>query len=247
MPLEAALCTALGVLLAPLVSIIVDRAVEREPLVAELRCPRCSRTLARRALVPVFGLGERCSEGHRHWRYPAVTSAMAATYAVAGYRFGFTWQLWPYLVLFAALVAMSIIDIETKLLVNIITYPTLAGFLFAVLALSSPNGYSDGIAPALWAGGLYFLFFLVVHVVYPAGMGLGDVKLAPSLGLGVGWLFTETTAAVERMMVAVILGLLLGGVIGIIVQRSRKAEVPFGPFMVLGTIIVIAGTVPASL
>ena len=247
MPLEAALCAALGVLLAPLIGIIVDRAVEREPLAPELRCPRCNRTLAVRALVPVLGLVERCSEGHRHWRYPAVTAAMAVSFGIAGYRFGFMWQLWPYLGLFAALVAMSIIDLETKLLVNILTYPTLAAFLFAVLALSSPNGYSNGIAPALWAGGLYFLFFVAVHVVYPAGMGLGDVKLAPSLGLSVGWLFTDTWVAIERMMMAVLLGLLIGGVTGIVVQRSRKAEVPFGPFMVLGTMIIIAGAAPASL
>jgi leader peptidase (prepilin peptidase)/N-methyltransferase len=145
------------------------------------------------------------------------------------------------------LVAMAVIDLETKLLVNVLTYPAVLGFLFAVLALSSPNDYSDGIAPALWAGGLYLLFFLVVHRVYPAGMGLGDVKLAPTLGLAIGWLYTDSFIAVQRMLLAVILGLVLGGVIGIIVQRNRKAEVPFGPFMVLGALIVIGATVPASL
>ncbi len=247
MPLTAAVCAVLGLVLAPLVGIVVDRAVERESIELELRCAACGRSLGPQSLIPVIGLRAFCSEGHRGWRYPLTTAGTVAAFGLAGYRFGFNWQLWPYLALFAMLVAMAVIDIETKLLVNVLTYPAALGFLFAVLALSTPNDYSAGIAPALWAGGLYLLFFLLVHFVYPAGMGFGDVKLAPTLGLAIGWLFTDPFLAVQRMLVAVVLGLLLGGVIGIIVQRSRKAEVPFGPFMVLGTLIVIGATVPASL
>jgi leader peptidase (prepilin peptidase)/N-methyltransferase len=247
MPLTAAICTFLGLVLAPLVGIVVDRAVEREPFQLQLRCPTCGQSLGPQSLIPLFGLGVLCSQRHKGWRYPLTTAATAAAFGLAGYRFGFSWQLWPYLGLFALLVAMAVIDIETKLLVNILTYPAALGFLFAVLVLSAPNDFSDGIAPALWSGGLYMFFFLLVHVIYPAGMGLGDVKLAPTLGLAIGWLFTDSLIAVQRMLLAVILGLVLGGVIGLILQRSRKAEVPFGPFMVLGALIVIGATAPASL
>ncbi len=246
MPLVAAICAGLGLVLGPVVGIIIDRAVEREPFKPELRCPVCDETLDSRSLIPLIGLASRCSQSHLSWRYPITTAATAVGFGIAGFRFGFSWQLWPYLALIVLLVAMAVIDLETKLLVNVLTYPAAIGFLFAVLALSSPNDYADGIAPALWAGGLYLVFFLVVYRIYPAGMGLGDVKLAPTLGLAVGWLFTDPFVAVQRMLLAIILGLVLGGVIGIIVQRSRKAEIPFGPFMVLGTLIVVAGTVPAS-
>jgi leader peptidase (prepilin peptidase)/N-methyltransferase len=247
MPLAAAICAGLGLVIGPLVGIIVDRAVEREPFKPELRCPVCRESLGTRSLIPLLGLGSRCSEQHQSWRYHITTAATALGFGIVGFRFGFSWQLWPYLALMVMLVAMAVIDLETKLLVNVLTYPTAVGFLFAVLALSTPNDYAEGIAPALWAGGLYLGFFMLVHLIYPAGMGLGDVKLAPTLGLALGWLFTDPLMAVQRMLIAVILGLLLGGVIGIVVQRSRKAEVPFGPFMVLGALIVIAGTVPASL
>ncbi|MBT8240482.1 MAG: A24 family peptidase [Acidimicrobiia bacterium] len=246
MPLAAAICAGFGLVIAPWAGIIVDRAVEREAFKAELRCPRCRESLGLRSLIPLVGLGSTCSRGHRSWRYPLTTTATTVGFGIVGFRFGFNWQLWPYLALIVVLVAMAVIDLETKLLVNILTYPTAIGLLFAVLALSTPNGYADGIAPALWAGGLYLTFFLIVHLIYPAGMGLGDVKLAPTLGLAVGWLFTDSYTAVQQTLFAVIVGLLLGGIIGIVVQRSRKAEVPFGPFMVLGTLIVIAGTVPAS-
>ena len=206
----------------------------------------CGVSLGVKALVPVLNWFAECSNGHRNWRYPLTDLLTAASFAVAGFRFGLSWQLWPYLLFFAALVAMSVIDLETKLLVNVLTFPTLGGLLFAVLALSGPNGFAAGIGPALWAGGLYLLFFFVVHRVYPAGMGFGDVKLAPSLGLAIGWMFDDPFPAIQTMLIAVIIGLLSGGIIGIILQRSRKAEVPFGPFMALGTVIMIAVTTPAG-
>ncbi len=200
-----------------------------------------------RSLVPVLNWSSTCTQQHRHWRYIATDLLTASTFAVAGFRFGLSWQLWPYLLLFAALVAMSVIDLETKLLVNVLTFPTLGLLLFAILVMSPPNDFSAGIAPALWAGGLYYLFFLVVYRIYPAGMGFGDVKLAPTLGLAIGWMFDDPLMAIQRMLVAVIIGLLSGGVIGLVLQRSRKAEIPFGPFMVLGTVIVIAITMPAGI
>ncbi len=220
--------------------------MKRETPALDHRCPVCSVSLGIRALVPLANWFIECSNGHRHWRYPLTDLLTATTFAVAGFRFGLSWQLWPYLLFFAVLVAMSVIDLETKLLVNVLTFPTLGGLLFAVLALSGPNGFAAGIAPALWAGGLYFLFFFVVYRIYPAGMGFGDVKLAPSLGLAIGWMFDDPIKAIQTMLVAVIIGLLSGGVIGLILQRSRKAEIPFGPFMAMGAVIIIALTSPAG-
>lgn len=225
---------------------MVDRAVERESPAAEHRCPVCADSLGPRALIPILNWSLTCANGHRHWRYVVTDLLTAVTFAVAGFRFGLSWQLGPYLLFFAALVAMSVIDLETKLLVNVLTFPTVGFLLFAVLALSPPNDFAAGIAPALWAGGLYFAFFFIVYRIYPAGMGFGDVKLAPSLGLAIGWMFDDPFQAIQRMLIAVIIGLLSGGVIGLILQRSRKAEIPFGPFMALGTVIIIALTVPAG-
>ncbi len=247
MPLAAALCFLAGLVVGPFVGIIVDRAVERESPEAHLRCQHCGQSLGAGSLVPLRSWFARCPNGHRSQRYPIVDITTAVTFAVMGWVFGFSWQLWPYLGFGLLLVAMSVIDFETKLLVDILTFPTLGAMLFAVLALSAPNDFAEGIAPALWAGGLYGLFFLIVYRVYPAGMGFGDVKLAPSLGLAVGWLYDDSFIAVNRMLYAVVIGLLLGGVVGILAKRSRKAEVPFGPFMALGTLLLIATSAPAGI
>ncbi len=246
MPLTAAVCVILGLVVGPWLGLGVDRSVERERLEPHLRCGTCRSTLGRTSLLPLRSWFATCPQGHRSWRYPVVDVSAAVLFGIAGWRFGWSWQLWPYLLFFAVLIVMSVVDLEHKLLLNILTFPTLALGLFAVLALSTPNGFSEGIAPALWAAGAYFAFFYLAHRIYPAGMGLGDVKLAPSLGLFIGWLTEDPFVAVELMLFAVLIGLVAGGLIGFIAQRSRKAEIPFGPFMALGAVVVIASTSPAA-
>lgn len=247
MPLPAAILFLLGPLLGPLLGLIVDRSVERESPQPFLRCPECSKRIETPFPVPVMAWFARCPEGHRSWRYPATDLGAGLLFAVAGWTFGWSWQLIPYLIFFAALVVASVVDLEHKLLLDIFTFPMLLFGLFAVLALSGPNDFDAGIAPALWAGGLYLAFFYLAHRVYPPGMGFGDVKLAPSLGLFIGWMTADVFVGVRLMMSAVILALLSGAIIGMIAQRTRKAEVPFGPFMVLGAVVMIALTTPAGI
>lgn len=247
MPLIAALSALAGLVVGPLLGLVVDRAVDRERPEPHLRCATCGRSLGRYSLIPVVAWFTRCPVGHRSWRYPLVDLTAAVLFGIAGWRFGWTWQLGPYLLFFAALVVMCVIDVEHKLLLNILTYPTLLGGLFVVLALSTPNDFAAGIAPALWAASAYFGFFYVAHVVYPAGMGFGDVKLAPSLGLFIGWLSDDPLRGIQSMLSAVLIALVVGAVVGIALTRNRKAEVPFGPFMVVGAVAVIATTTPAGI
>ncbi len=246
MPLPAAICFLLGPLLGPLLGVLVDRSVDRETPEPFLRCPRCSQRLPVPFPVPVVSWFARCPNNHRSWRYPVIDLGAGVLFAIAGWTFGWSWQLVPYLIFFAMLAVMSVVDIEHKLLLDIFTFPALFFGLFVVLALSGPNDFEAGIAPALWAGGLYFVFFFLANRIYPPGMGLGDVKLAPSLGLFLGWLADDSFRGVQITMTAILIGLLSGAVIGMIAQRSRKAEVPFGPFMVLGAVAMIAITTPAG-
>lgn len=241
------LLAAVGLVLGPLVGLVVDRAVEREAPEAFLRCAVCQTNLGSRSLLPLQAWLRPCSQGHRQWRYMAVDAAIVVLFALAGFRFGASWQLVPYLAFFALLVAMSVIDSETKLLLNILTYPTFFLGLFVVLALSGPNGFETGIIPALLGAGVYGGFLLLTHVIYPDGMGLGDVKLAPSLGLFVGWMTDDVVLAVQLVLVASIIGMLSGGISGILLKRNRKAEVPLGPFIAFGAVVIILTTAPAAL
>ena len=192
-----------------------------------------------------------------------VDLSAAAAFALAGWRFGFTWQLGPYVAFFAALVVMLVIDIEHHLLLNVLTYPTMLAGAFAVLVLSGVNDYNDGMNAALISALVVGGTFLVLHFAYPPGMGLGDVKLVPSLGLFIGWLTVDVPTALRLVLWAMIGALFMAGVIGTGIKQWAKrqpperfadqpddwipGEVSLGPFLALATIVTIGLTQPASL
>jgi len=264
--LAAILLGLFGFLIGPLLGIAADRLVERESFAATLRCQRCRADLGgAHALLPFASWRRRCPEdaGHARWRYPLIDVSTAAALAVAGWRFGFSWQLWPYVVFFAALVVMLVIDIEHHLLLNVLTYPTLLAGAFAVLVLSGPNGYSNGINSAFITAVIFGVGFLALHLAYPPGLGLGDVKLIPSLALFIGWMTVDALDAVQRSLYMFIAASLSLAVVGLGMKAWAKrqpeerfadhpedwvpGEVPMGPFLALATIVTIALTQPASL
>ena len=135
---------------------------------------------------------------------------------------------------------LALIDAATRLLPNRITYPAfpvVAGLLLvASLGLGDLGRLGRGLLAAVAVGG----FFLALALISPRGMGLGDVKLALTLGLALGWLSWGTVA------VGVFAAFLLGGLAGLggmlALGLSRKALLPFGPWLVAGALLgVLAG------
>src|SRR4029450_13748521 len=102
-------------------------------------------------------------------------------------------------------VALAFIAPRTRLLPNRITYPAfpvmLGLLLLASIGLGDLGRLARGLLAAVAVGG----FFLVLALISPRGMGLGDVKLAPTLGLALGWLSWGAVAF------GVFAGFLLGG------------------------------------
>ncbi len=261
----ALVLAALGLLAGPFLGIAVDRVVDREKPKLTHRCQRCQATLPTAALVPIRSWFLRCptNPSHPRWRYPLTDISTAAMFFVAGWRFGLTWQLWPYLALFAVLVVLLVTDLEHHLLIDDLTLPALGLGSLGVLLLSTPNGFADGMWPAFAGAGFLGFFFLASHLIYPDGMGLGDVKLAPTLGLFVGWMTNDVLNSLRLSLWAMITGLLLGGVIGLAYRTWARrqpeerfahhpedwipGEVPLGPFLVAGAVIVIGATAPAAL
>lgn len=250
--LLAVILFALGLILGPWLGMVVDRAVEREGLAVEHRCPRCHASLGGpAALVPVASWFRRCGEDPTHStiRYPLVDVATAAGFALVGLRFGTSWELGPYLLLVAALVTMSAIDVETHLLLNILTYPTLvlSAFLIVFLHSAADDGARTGPAllGALLFGGLLGAAFLA----YPPGLGFGDVKLAPTLGLFLGWLTADMLVAVRLVFYAIIVSFFLAGFGGLalraLTKQSTKAEIPMGPSLAFGTFVIILVSSPS--
>jgi len=235
---------ALALIAGPWASVIVDRAVERESLRAEHRCTQCGAGLGLSSLYPVKHWADRCIDcsEHKGLRYPMVDAAMAIVFVALGLRFGFSVMLVPYLLLGAVLVVLSVIDIETHLLPNVIVWPAILAGLFVILVVSGELDYAPGINSALLGAAIFGGFIGAAHVVYERGMGRGDVKLSLLLGLFIGWIQPSLIDATRLVLFTILLALLGGGIVGLIYNTLRnkgRAEIPFGPALAAATLVVV--------
>jgi leader peptidase (prepilin peptidase)/N-methyltransferase len=245
--LLAAACGLLGLAVGSFLNVVIHRVPRKESVVApRSRCPNCDAGVSPRDNVPVVSwllLRGRCRAcGMRiSSRYPLVEVATAALFVAGALRFGASWELPAYLVLFASLLAISAIDLELYIIPNRIVYPTIAMAL-PLLALAAALQHEWG---ALWhaliggAGAWTVLF--VAHVASGGrGMGFGDVRLAFILGLFLGWLDPYPYG---HVFLGLFLGFALGSVVGLALMalrlRSRKDQIPFGPFLAGGTVLAI--------
>ena len=235
---EIAIAALGGALLGSFLNVVVHRLPRGESLVRpRSRCPECATEIAPYDNVPVVSwllLRGRC----RHCRtrisarYPAVelftALAFAAVVAVRGADDDLLLEL-PFV---AALIALAAIDLDHRILPNAIVYPLAAWGIAACLLVDRAD-----LLEHLIAGAGAFTALLLVVLAYPAGMGVGDVKLAGVMGIYLG------LSVLPAMLIAFFTGTLVGLVL---IARegasARKMAVPFGVFLAIGGIAgVLAG------
>jgi leader peptidase (prepilin peptidase) / N-methyltransferase len=129
----------------------------------------------------------------------------------------------------AVLVVLSVIDLRTRRLPNRIVLPAAALVLAAQIAISPDRA----LEWTLGAAGA-FTFLLVAALVNPAGLGMGDVKLALLLGAALGWAVAP----------ALFIGLAAAALAGVVLiarggWAARKTAVPLGPFLALGGLVAL--------
>ena len=166
----------------------------------------------------------------------AVQLTLALAFGALGAHFGWDWALIPFLFLAAVLVAVAFVDFDTMRIPDRLTFPALAVAVPLLVGVSLIDGQAGRIGSAALGALVFFGVLLVFNLIYPAGMGFGDVKLALLLGWYVGWVNTWL------VMYALIIAALLGAVAGIVllvITRDRKRGFPFGPFPCVGTMAVV--------
>lgn len=156
------------------------------------------------------------------------------------------WVAVVYFVVFSTLLAVSVVDLRLYRIPDRIVFPALGltAVLMVVASFAIVRPYGDAIEPLKYAAiGMitYFAILFVFHVVYPSGMGFGDVKLALLMGLALGWVAATGPGAAYMVMVALFVGCVAGIVFGLAVRlaRGRGGAFPFGPALALGAIFVI--------
>ncbi|MCW2600796.1 MAG: Prepilin peptidase [Frankiales bacterium] len=243
MILLVAFCALIGLMIGSFLNVVVWRVPRGESVVSPpSACPRCGVGIRSRDNVPVLGwlvLKGRCRDcgDPISARYPLVEAGTAVLFAVMALRFGLDPVLPAYLYLAAIGIALALIDLDVKRLPDALTLPSYV-VVAVLLAFAAVAGHHPGaLLRALVGAVVLGAFYFVVWFAYPAGMGFGDVKLAPTLGAYLGWLGYGVLAT------GAFLGFLYGGLIGIglvlFKEGGRKTKIPFGPFMLLGTLTAI--------
>ncbi len=223
---------ALGGLLAgSFVNVVVWRLPRGESLVAPgSHCPRCAAPVRPYDNVPVLSwlaLRGRCRDCRTHisMRYPLVEALCAAAAVAVALASDGTRELALGLTLTALLVPIALIDLDHRLIPNVLTLAGAVAALAIGLA-TDPAGVPEQLLAGAAAGG----FLLAAALARPGGMGMGDVKLAAVLGLFLGW----------EVGVALLVALVAGTLVGVIViarrgvEEGRRTALPFGPFLALG-------------
>jgi leader peptidase (prepilin peptidase)/N-methyltransferase len=229
----AAVAFAPGLALGSFLNVVAARVPQRRS-VAEGRsqCMSCGEEIAWRDNGPVLSwllLRGRC----RHcgakigWIYPAVELASALLVAACAYVFGATWETLVAAFFCLVLVAISAADIRYRVVPNRIVLPAAVIVLVAQTALHpSPEWVLGGL------GGAGFL--LVAALAYPAGMGMGDVKLALLLGFMTGR--NVGIALMTGMIAALVPSAVMFARHG---SKARKMAIPFAPFLALGGLVAL--------
>ncbi|MFJ4983977.1 prepilin peptidase [Streptomyces sp. NPDC088732] len=163
--------------------------------------------------------------------YALCTAALCA--ALAG-RTGARPELAVWLLLVPLAVLLARVDLAVLRLPDVLTLPAAAGTAVLLGAAWLVPGHAGSWPRALLGGLALGLLHLVLHLVNPGGMGFGDVKLAPTAGLVLGWYGWDTLVA------GTFTAFLLGAVAGLALLAARRADrrtpLPFGPFMLAGAL-----------
>lgn len=238
----------LGLIFGSFGTVAAWRIPRRENIVSgRSHCPRCGAMIRAFDNIPVLSwmvLRGRCRNCGNpiSIRYPLTELATGILFALSAAKFGWSVETFVYAGFFWVLVVLTSIDVDHKLLPNRIVYPSFVagwiGLTAAALVDDDTGRLVDAAVGAAIFGGLLFLVSFVGEIVYKkTAMGLGDVKLAFVLGTFLGY---DRLALVP---VAMFTSFLSGAVIGLAIIKvsggDRRDEVPFGPFLVLGTVLAL--------
>jgi leader peptidase (prepilin peptidase)/N-methyltransferase len=162
----------------------------------------------------------------------------AAALVIAWCRFEGAWILVPFAALAVVASVLAWIDLTTHRLPNRIVVPTIAAAVPMLGLAAVFDGAPHRVLGAVVGGAALFGGYLLLALLSPAGMGMGDVKLAAIVGCFAGSLgFTA-------WLLAAIAGFVLGGVVataGILAGRARRdTAIPFGPWMLVGLWVAVA-------
>jgi leader peptidase (prepilin peptidase)/N-methyltransferase len=250
------LFTIVGIAVGSFLNVCIDRLPLRKSLISlPSHCDGCQHRLSVRDLMPLLSylwLRGHCRYCHARIsrRVPVVELLGGILFFLAFWRFGPSYQFGITVFWCSVFLVIIFIDWEHKLILNRMTLPATI-IALVILALDSifPESHILGNLKEVWpasgilnisilngviAGAIGLTFFLIIFLINPRGMGMGDVKLAGLIGLVTG---------LPLVTVALLIGIFIGGLVAIVLLvlrlKGRKDVIPYGTFLAIGPIVTL--------
>lgn len=237
-----AVATVLGVMVGSVLSVVAWRVPRSIPLLAG----RGTDGVPARSLwwdVPIASHDSRNDHN-----IISVTTDVAAMprmmpvltgllFGLMTWRFGVSWALPAYLTLAAAATLLGVVDLQHRRLPNSIVVPFGVISLALLVLAAVGTGAGDSVLRGIIGGALLFLLYLILALISPASLGMGDVKLAGVLGMYLAAVSWRTLA--YGSFGAFIIAALVSIVLLVTRRASRRTQVPFGPAMLLAALVTI--------
>ncbi len=229
-----------GLLIGSFLNVCIYRIPREESIIfPSSHCPNCGTSLKWYDLVPVlsyiFQKGKcRYCGGEISQQYPIVELLNAIMYLFIYLQFGFTLEFLFYAIIFSILIIITVIDLQhmiipDSLVIAIFIFTIIYKLLNYILYRQSPELINSILGLVLSV-----LLFLLIIIISKGGMGGGDATLIGVLGFILG---------IKGIFLAIFLSFILGAIISIFLLimkiKNRKDPIPFGPFIILGFLIVV--------
>jgi len=240
--LEATFVTLLGLIIGSFLNVCIYRLPRRlSPVRPRSSCTSCGHMLAWYENVPIVSyavLKGRCRGcgAPISLMYPIIEAVTGAMFLSGYLLYGPSPLLIVRLVFGCAMIVLFVIDLQHRILPNVITLPGIvAGFACSVLV--GPGWLSSLIGIVVGGGSLWAVAETYYRVRHEEGLGMGDVKMLAMIGAFLGW---------RLVLLTLVLGSFSGTLVGLGVlllkRESMKYALPFGTFLALGAIVAaVAG------
>jgi len=238
--IEVVLIFILGLIVGSFSNVCIYRIPRNESIVYPAsHCPKCHSNISPKDNIPLLSyilLKGRCRncKSKISIQYPIVELLTGLIYLIIYLIYGLSIQTLIYIILSSALIIIAFIDLNEQIVPDVISLPgivigsIISSFVTYISFINSALGILAG-------GGIILTIGLAGSVIFKKeAMGGGDVKLVAMIGAFLGWRY---------IIISLFLGFFLGALAGIILIlskiKSREDVIPFGPFIVLGSLITL--------
>lgn len=230
---------AIGLVIGSFSNVCIYRLPRNESIIFPgSHCPNCNQQIKWYDNIPLISyiiLNGKCRycDEKIPIQYPLVEFLNAALYLFLFYFYGLQLHTVVYMLFCSALIIITFIDLKEKIIPDVISFPFIAlGFILSFM-LKNISPLNSLLGILVGGGSLYLVAIVGTYIFKKEAMGGGDIKLAAMIGAFLGWQLT---------ILSLFIGFLLGSIIGIIVlikTKGKTSDVPFGPFIAIGTIIAL--------